>query len=84
MTLKNYTGFFGAILVIIGGMSPMLHIPIIGNWNYWDIDILLATLVTVSAGAGLLASVINKPKLLKYSGWAVLVMVLIYANCSLL
>jgi hypothetical protein len=76
MTSKNYLGLFGALLVMAGGMSPMLHIPIIGNWNYWDIDTVLATLVFVLAGAGLLAAVIRKPGLLKFSGWAVLVILL--------
>lgn len=76
MTFRNYLGLFGSILVMAGGMSPMLHLPIIGNWNYWDIDMVLATIVFVFAGAGLLASIIKKPGLLKFSGWAVLVVVL--------
>lgn len=76
MTFKNYLGLFGSILVIAGGMSPMLHIPIIGNWNYWDIDTVLATIVFVFAAAGLLASIIKKPGLLKFSGWAVFIVVL--------
>jgi hypothetical protein len=76
MTSKSYLGLFGALLVVAGGMSPMLHIPIIGNWNYWDIDTVLATLVFVLAGAGLLAAVIKKAGLLKFCGWAVLVIVL--------
>lgn len=75
MTSKNYLGLFGAVLVMAGGMSPMLRIPIIGNWNYWDIDTVLATIVFVFAGAGLLASIIKKPGLLRFSGWAVLVVV---------
>ena len=75
MTSKNYLGLFGAVLVMAGGMSPMLRIPIIGNWNYWDIDTVLATIVFVFAGLGLLASILKKPGLLKFSGWAVLVVV---------
>lgn len=75
MTSRNYLGLFGAVLVMAGGMSPMLRIPIIGNWNYWDIDTVLATIVFVFAGAGLLASIIKKPGLLRFSGWAVLVVV---------
>lgn len=75
MTSRNYLGLFGAVLVMAGGMSPMLRIPIIGNWNYWDIDTVLATIVFVFAGLGLLASILKKPGLLKFSGWAVLVVV---------
>ena len=75
MTSRNYLGLFGAVLVMAGGMSPMLRIPIIGNWNYWDIDTVLATIVFVFAGLGLLASILKKPGLLRFSGWAVLVVV---------
>ena len=34
MTAKNYTGLLGVLLVIVGGMCPMLKVPILGNWNY--------------------------------------------------
>jgi len=76
MSMKNYIGLFGAILVIAGGMSPMLKIPVIGNWNYLDIDTILATIVFVLAATGLLAAVMRKPGLQKFSGWGVLVVVL--------
>lgn len=76
MTFKNYTGLLGALLVIAGGMSPMLHIPIIGSWNYWDIDTVLASLVFVMAGLGLLGVVFRKSSLLLFSGWALLVVVI--------
>ena len=76
MTFKNYLGLFGALLVLAGGMSPMLRIPIIGNWNYWDIDVVLATIVFGFAAAGLLASIIKKPGLLRFSGWAIFIVVL--------
>lgn len=75
MGFKNYFGLLGAVLVIAGGMSPMLRIPVIGNWNYWDVDTVLATLVYVFAAVGLLGAVLRKPGLVKFSGWAVLVVV---------
>ena len=76
MALKSYTSILGALLVIVGGMSPMLHIPIIGNWNYWKIDTVLASAVFTLAAMGLLAAVLKKPGLLKFSGWAILVVAL--------
>ncbi len=76
MGFKNYAGILGALLVIAGGMSPMLHIPIIGSWNYWKINTVLASIVFTLAAIGLLAAVLKKPGLLQFSGWAVLVMVL--------
>jgi predicted tellurium resistance membrane protein TerC len=75
MSLRNYLGLVGTILVIAGGMTPMLRIPIIGNWNYWDIDTVLASIVYVFAAAGLLGAVLHKPGLVKFSGWAVLIVV---------
>ena len=72
MTLKNYLVVFGALLVFAGGMSPMLRIPVLGNWNYWDIDLVLASMVFALATTGLLGGVLRKPGLSRYSGWGIL------------
>ena len=53
----------------------MLHIPIIGNWNYWDVDTVLASIVYVFAATGLLGVILRKPTLIKFSGWSVLIVV---------
>lgn len=76
MNSKSYLGIIGAILVIAGALSPMLRIPIIGNWNYLDIDTVLASVVFILAGLGLIASLLKRPGLVKFSGWATLVVVL--------
>ncbi len=75
MILKNYIGILGVLSVIAGGMSPMLHIPIIGNWNYWKIDMVLASIVFTLAAMGLLAAILKKPGLLRFTGWAILITV---------
>jgi hypothetical protein len=72
MTLKNYVGIIGALLVIAGGMMPMLHIPIIGNWNYWDLDTVLASIVYSLAILSLIAAASNKRGLLRFCGWTLL------------
>jgi len=72
MTFKNYAGIIGALLVIAGGFSPMLHIPIIGNWNYWDLDTVLASIIYALATLALIASASNKRGLLRFCGWALL------------
>ena len=72
MTLRNYLAVFGVLLVLAGGMSPMLKIPVLGNWNYWDIDLVLASLVFGLAATGLLGAVLRKPGLSRYSGWGIL------------
>ena len=75
MAFKNYLGLLGALLVIAGGMSPMLRIPVIGNWNYWDVDVVLASIVYSLASAVLLGAILRKPSILKFSGWGVLIVV---------
>ncbi len=77
MSAKNYIALSGVILVIIGGMCPMLRIPIIGTWNYWAIDTVLASLVYTFAAIALLAAVTQKQGLLRFCGW-VLMLVLLF------
>jgi hypothetical protein len=76
MNFKNYIGLLGAMLVIAGGMSPMLRIPVIGNWNYLDIDKVLASIVFVLAATGLLGAVMKRAGLVKFAGWGVFAVVL--------
>ena len=77
MTFKNYIGIIASLTVIAGGLMPMLHIPIIGNWNYWDLDIVLASIVYSIAILSLIAAASNKRGLLRFCGW-VLLLVLIF------
>lgn len=76
MTTKNYLALLGVILVIVGGMCPMLRIPILGTWNYWDIDTVLASIVYTLAGIALIACVSRKRGLLRFCGWSLLFMLL--------
>lgn len=72
MNFKKILGIIGALMVIAGGFSPMLHIPIIGNWNYWDIDTVLASVIYALAGLALFAAASDKKGLLRFCGWALL------------
>lgn len=76
MTAKNYTSLLGVLLIIVGGMCPMLRVPIFGSWNYWDIDIVLATIIYTLCAIALLASVTRKQGLLHLSGWLLMLMLL--------
>src|SRR5690606_1207500 len=58
-------------------MSPMLHVPILGNWNYWDLHTGMASVVYVVAGLGVLASVSGRDGLLKFAGWAEVALILL-------
>jgi hypothetical protein len=72
----NYLGLVGSALIIGGALSPMLHIPIVGTWNYYDIDVALASVVMTLAALGIIASLINKPGLQRFAGWGALIVVL--------
>lgn len=76
MKFKTFTGIIGAILVISGGLFPMLRLPILGNWNYWDLDVYLACIVYTLAILALFAAIGNKNGLLKFCGWTLLLLLI--------
>lgn len=39
--MKNIQ-LLGLLLVVVGSFLPLVHVPIIGNWNYWKLDHYLA------------------------------------------
>lgn len=39
--MKNIQ-LLGLLLVVVGSFLPLVHIPVIGNWNYWKVDHYLA------------------------------------------
>lgn len=43
-TLRNMKNIqiLGLLLVVVGSFMPLVHIPVIGNWNYWKLDHYLA------------------------------------------
>ena len=57
----------GLILVVAGSFLPLVHIPVIGNWNYWQIDPPLAIICWVFSGFGLLGVLFNKDLLVNVS-----------------
>lgn len=77
MKSKNYFGLCGSFLVITGALSPLIHIPVIGNWNFLDLHTGLATVVFIVAAIGVFASISGRNGLLKFTGWTELVLVLL-------
>jgi len=70
-------GIVGALLMAIGGMCPLVHVPVIGNWNYFGIDQSLGIVFYVIVGSAFLGSFLNKTGLLRFCGWAALGMVIL-------
>jgi len=74
--MKNQ-GIIGAVIMAAGGFCPLVHLPIIGNWNYFDIDPTLGTAFYVLVVLALAGSFMGKVGLIRFSGWAALVLVLV-------
>ncbi len=58
----------GVLLVIVGSFLPLVHIPIIGNWNYWQLDSRITMLSWVLWALALAGIAINNQKLIKGCG----------------
>lgn len=70
-------GVIGAAIMAAGGFCPLMRLPIIGNWNYFDIDTTLAITFYVLVAVALLGSLANKTGLIKFAGWAAIALVAI-------
>ena len=58
-------------------MSPLMHIPIVGNWNYFDVDMRLAIAFYILVLVGLVGSFARKASLIRFAGWGAVVIALI-------
>jgi hypothetical protein len=70
-------GIIGSALMAIGGLSPLMHLPIIGNWNYFDIDMRLAVAFYLLVALGFIGTLAKKSGLIRFSGIAALILVMI-------
>lgn len=71
--MKNLQ-LLGLILVIVGSFLPLVHVPIIGNWNYWKVDYYLAGACWVFSACTLFGIINNSQKMVKF--FAVLLILL--------
>lgn len=60
--MKNLQ-LLGLLLVVVGSFLPLVHVPIIGNWNYWQLDHYLAIFCWIFCACALLGIVNNRAKL---------------------
>lgn len=70
-------GIVGAVLMAVGGMCPLVRVPIMGNWNYFDLDQTLAISFYVLVAIGLIGAFSGKAGLVRFAGWAGIVLVVI-------
>ncbi|WP_027385495.1 hypothetical protein [Chryseobacterium gregarium] len=55
--MKNIQ-ILGLLLVVAGSFLPLVHIPVIGNWNYWKLDHYLAIACWILS-AGVMFGIVN-------------------------
>lgn len=70
-------GITGALIMAIGGMCPLLRVPIAGNWNYFEVDQTLAITFYVLVTIGMIGAFTEKSGLIKFAGWAGIALVLL-------
>ncbi len=71
--MRNFQ-LLGVLLIIAGSFLPLVHIPVIGNWNYWKIEPVLAAicwLLSIAALAGILS---GKQLLVKTSAFLLILL----------
>lgn len=56
------------IVVVVGSFLPLVHVPIIGNWDYWKLDHSLAIICWILSAIALLGIVNNNSKIVRASG----------------
>lgn len=65
--MKNIQ-LIGLLLVIVGSFLPLVHVPIIGNWNYWKLDHYLAITCWILSACALFGIINNQSKMVRIFG----------------
>lgn len=67
VNMKNIQ-LLGLLLVVVGSFLPLVHVPVIGNWNYWKLDHYLAVACWVFAACAAFGIVNNNAKTVRFFG----------------
>jgi len=70
-------GIIGTVILAAGGMCPLIRVPIIGNWNYFQIDPWLGVIYYVFVLLGIAGAFTNRTGLMRFSGWAAIAWVVL-------
>lgn len=62
--MKNIQ-LLGLLLVVVGSFLPLVHVPIIGNWNYWKLDHYLAIACWILSACALFGIVNQSGKIVR-------------------
>ena len=61
-------------LIVAGSFLPLVHIPIIGNWNYYKVDVNLAYMVWGFSAVAFLGIIFNKIKVVQFAAIILLIL----------
>lgn len=75
--MLRFQGIVGAMIMAIGGLCPLLRVPILGNWNYFQLDQTMGIAFYVLVAIGLIGAFTEKAALVKFAGWAGIALVLL-------
>jgi hypothetical protein len=70
-------GIAGAALMAAGGMCPLIRLPVIGNWNFFDLDVTIASVFYLVVLLAFIGSFVDRAKLIRICGWLGIVLVLV-------
>lgn len=84
MNKQKIFSILGMILIFVGCFTPMVHIPIIGNWNYWNLHTGLASAAWMFAVLALLSGLRGKSKsLFAFGVFELLVIIITFIGLKL-
>lgn len=66
----------GLLLVVIGSFLPLVHVPVIGNWNYWKLDHYLAIACWILAACAVFGIVNDSTRIVRFFG---ILLILLFA-----
>jgi len=75
VNMKNIQ-LLGLLFVIVGSFLPLVHVPIIGNWNYWKLDHYLAIACWIFAVCAVFGIVNSSTKIVRFFG---ILLILLFA-----
>lgn len=61
-------------LIVAGSFLPLVHIPIVGNWNYYKVDVNLAYMVWGFSAVAFLGIIFNKIKVVQIAAIILLIL----------
>lgn len=64
----------GAILVVAGSFLPLVKIPVIGSWNYWEVEPSLAVVCWLFSAIALVGIFKNRKILVRFSAVVLLLL----------